>query len=179
MHRPIKYAALVVMVVLVVVLGSVHHSEMQYCADCGATGSYSQWRILFVPIWSTRYAGLDNPLSQYMQAHGWPKVHSDWRYVDALDSNMVLGITGWYAGNHFRRLRVRDVDRDRLNETTELFPELPELIDRLVLKVPERMNDEEGLLQMMLIQFLNGTVEWQELEGNGMVTQFQEIVNGT
>jgi hypothetical protein len=159
---------------LLAFLTSVQYSEGQYCADCGATRGMSQWRILGVPIWTTHGAAHANVLSEYMQYHGWPSEHTEWRAVDALDYNPVLG-TGFYGGSHFRRLTLQDIDRGRLDQATDSFAYLPTTIDLLVLKATHEISSEHLELQMLLIRFLEGTSDWEELEREGIVSQFLEI----
>jgi hypothetical protein len=175
----IKLIAIGCIILIVIVMGTVHHTEMQYCADCGATGVLSQWRVYSVPVWTTRSPGRTNALSEYMQQHGWPREHSDWRYVDALDSNPILGITGWYAGNHFRSISVRDIDPIRLQNATAQFSDLPLVIDRLILKVPDNLSgfsERDELAQLYLSQFIDGRVEWEEMEEKGIVKHFRAMV---
>lgn len=176
----IKVVATACVLLVVLVLFSEHHSEMQYCADCGANGHLSEWRIFGLPVTSAQSPGRANALSDYMQKHGWPREHSDWRFVDALDSHLLLGITGWYAGSHFRKIRVRDIDPKRLDDATKQFPELPLLIDQMILKLPDHIGHysrQDERVQGELMDFLNGHKEWNELLEDGTVEHFRKMLS--
>lgn len=180
MRRGAKVALAMVGLATLGVLGVDHHSEGQYCSHCGATRGVSQWRFAWIPLWTRESAATENALSRFMQQHSPPHTHGDWRFIDAMDTSPFLGVTGWYAGSHFRRIHRRDLDAARLQEAAEACPELPSLLRRYVLDPADGeygISDADFSVILELTNFLNGQRDWTPSAAAEVLAARQEIAD--